>query len=209
LPILLGAASMAPATTLREAVQAAGPANGYDRWVELQTGEVYTGGLQIGPSFRPYSDQPWGEAGQDVRIVGNGAILDLQGQQILVSYCNNRLDIDDCVILGGGVRFRGYHPAHAEPVGSVRHVTFWRPHDYGVRMQNTGPGITVERNIIVDAIDTGLDFIYLTGIPSDWMPTGTSITGCVQSGSPVIHENWSYHEDPGDNLDPLAHFSFL
>ncbi len=199
------------ATTLREMYELAGPENGYDRYIELECGEIYTGGLQIGPSLRPYSDQLVGEPGQDVRIVGNGAILDLQGQRLCISYCNNRLDIDDCVVVGGDIRFRGldWVDPVGVPTGSVTHVTFYGPHDYGVRLFGTGPGITVERNLLVDAVDTGFDFIYTTGISSEWLTTGTSISGSVQVGWPLIMENWSYHTHPHDNLDPLAHFSFL
>ncbi len=203
MPVSIGA------TTLREAVQAAGPLNGYDRWVELETGVIYTGGLLVGPIFRPYSDSPYGPEGEDIRIVGNGAILDLQGGQICVSFCNNRLDIDDCVIVNGGVRWRGYHPHDLHPRGSVRNVTFWQPHDYALRAQNAGPGIELERNLIVDVIDTGWDYIYLTGIPSDWMPTGTGISLCITTASPLTRENWSYHSNAVANADPLTHFSFL
>jgi len=201
--------SVAEAATLREMFERAGPRDGYDRWVELETGVVYTGALLIGPIFLPYSDTPVGEAGQDVRIVGNGAILDLQGGQICVSYCNNRLDIDDCVIINGGVRFRGYQNQTVElhPAGTVRYITFWQPHDYGVRVQVESADVTVERNLIVDAVDTGSDFLYLTGVPSEWMPTGTSIS--LTLGPLDIRENWSFHTDPGTNADPLSHFTFL
>ena len=207
--LIILAPSAGAATTLREAVQAAGPANGYDRWVELETGVVYRGGLLNGPIFRPYSDTPFGPAGEDLRIVGNGAILDLQGGQICVSFCNNRLDIDDCVIINGGVRFRGYHPSDLHPVGSVRNITFWRPHDYAVRTQNTGPGIEIEDNLVVDVVDTGWDFIPNTGIPSEWMPTGTSISACITIAAPQMRDNWTFHTDPELNADPLTHFSFL
>lgn len=187
----------------------AGPREGYDRWVELETGVVYTGGLLIGPLFLPYSDTPVGEPGRDVRIVGNGAILDLRGAQICLSYCNNRLDIDDCIIINGGIRFRGYRSESVDlrPSGSVRQVTFWRPHDYGVRLQVENPDVVVERNLIVDAVNTGSDFLYLTGIPSEWLPTGSSVASGL--GASGIRENWSFHADSAANADPLSHFSFL
>jgi len=206
--LLLLLAGVAGATTLREAVQAAGPANGYDRWVELEPGRVYTGGLLIGPIFRPYSDQPWGPAGEDIRIVGNGAVLDLQGGRICISYCNRRLDISDCVIVDGDVRFRGYDPTGLMPSGSVSQVTFWRPQDYAVKVILGDCDVTVERNIVVDAVDTGWDFLYLTGIPSDWLPTGTSFTAGYGGGVSMT-ENWSYHSDPLINALPRRHFAFL
>ncbi|MCP4546380.1 MAG: hypothetical protein GY835_07935 [bacterium] len=200
---------LAGGITLREVVQSAGPANGYDRWVELETGVVYTGGLLIGPIFMPFSDKPNGPPGEDIRIVGNGAILDLQGGQICVSYCNNRLDIDDCVILNGGIRWRGYHPFALHPTGSARNITFYRPHDYALRARNAGPGIVLERNLIVDVVDTGRDFLIFSGMPSDWMPTGTGATFCITIAPPEARENWSWHSDRNLNIDPMTHFTFL
>jgi hypothetical protein len=56
------------------------------------------------------------EEGVDVKLVGNGAMIDLQGEQICMSYCSNRLDIEDCVIINGNIRFRGDNPHEsAEP----------------------------------------------------------------------------------------------
>ncbi len=206
--LILTLAAAGSATTLREMVDAAGPQGGYDRWVELEAGVTYTGGLLIGPIFLPYGAHPVGPPGEDVRIVGNGAILDLQGSQICVSYCNNRLDIDDCIIVNGGVRFRGYTPQGILPNGSVRQVTFWQPHDYAVRVYVGGLDVEIERNLIVDAVDTGPDFLFHTGIPSEWMPTGTNLSGGYEAPSP-FYENWSFHTDPVRNADPLAHFSYL
>lgn len=202
------------AITLREAFEVAGPAEGYDKYVVLQTGVTYTGGLLIGPLFSPIAYDLQGEEGQDVRIVGNGAILDLQGGQLCISYCENRLDIDDCIVIHGDIRFRGINTAQAVaiPTGSVRHVTFYAPEDYGIRLQGSGQGITLERNLVVDAVDTGWDYIYMSGISNSWLPTGTNISFSGQSGwygVPFVHENWSYHSDPVRNADPLAHFSRL
>ncbi len=212
--LTLLAAAPSPALTLKEAVDAAGPGGGYDKYVVLETGATYTGGLLIGPIFSPVSYLLEGAPGQDVRIVGNGAILDLQGQQLCISYCNNRLDLDDCVILNGNVRFRGMNndPHHVMPTGSVRYVTFYGPHDYGIRIQGAGAGITLERNLVVDALDTGCDYIYVNGISSSWLPTGTNISFSAQSGfygTPVVQRNWTYHTDPDLNAIPLSHFSRL
>lgn len=206
---LLTGLTVGEASTLREMYELAGPQGGYDKWIELETGVVYTGGLLIGPIFYPYSDTPVGESGQDVRIVGNGAILDLQGEQILISFCNNRLDIEDCVIINGGVRYRGYESIAGQlhPAGSVHQVTFWRPHDYGVRVRVDYASISIERNLFVDAVDTGSDYVYFSSIPSEWLPTGTSVSSTP--GSSDIRENWTYHTDPVINANPLAHFSFL
>ena len=202
------------AMSLRQAYETAGPGGGYAKYVVLETGVVYTGGLLIGPVLSSISYDLVGERGEDVCIVGNGAILDLRGEQICISYCENRLDITDCVVLNGNVRFRGINTADvvAMPRGSVRYCTFYRPHDYGVRLQGAGDGILIERNIVVDAVDTGSDFIYTTGIPGDWQPTGTNISASGQFGFygvPDMLENWTWHSDPVLNATPLAHFSFL
>jgi hypothetical protein len=209
--VVLTVAAPLGAVTLQEAFDRAGPRDGYDRWVELETGVTYTGGLQIGPSLWPHSDQLVGVPGCDVRIVGHGAILDLQGQQICLSYCANRLDLDDCVVLHGNIRFRGLtgDVVNLLPTGSIRHVTFYQPEDYGVRLQRCGAGILLERNLVVDAVDTGPDFIYTHGAAHDRLPTGTSYSGGVTEGAADVRENWSWHSDPQANADPLRHFSFL
>jgi len=204
----------AGALTLKEAVDASGPGGGYDTYVVLETGVTYTGGLLIGPILSSVTYLLEGTEGQDVRIVGNGAILDLQGQQLCISYCSNRLDIDDCVVLNGNIRYRGMNNSSYQvmPTGSVRHVTFYGPHDYGVRIQGAGEGITVERNLSVNARDTGYDYIYTNGISTSWLPTGTNFSFSAQMGFygvPVVQHNWSYHTDPEINAAPLSHFSLL
>jgi hypothetical protein len=195
--------------SLKQAYDQAPPAFGYQKYIVLETGVVYSGGLWLGGTFDRISAQFLGE-GEDVRIVGNGAILDLQGQEICMAYCNNRLDIDDCVILNGNIRFRGFDGGGYSllPQGSVRHITFYKPHDYGVRLFGCGSGILVRRNIIVDAVDTGPDFMFLTGYASDWLPTGASCALSLTAGFDVA-ENWSYHVDAAVNANPLRHFTML
>ncbi len=202
------------AMTLREAFEAAGPAGGYDKFVELETGVVYTGELLVGPIYDPLTWLLEGDPGLDVCIVGNGAILDLKGRQLCISYCENRLDISDCIILNGNIRFRGMNTADYQvmPHGSVRHVTFYATHDYGIRLQGAGAGILLERNLLVDAVNTGDDFIYTHGTSHEWLPTGTNVAFSIQAGFygiPTIHENWSYHSDPEVNGELLHHFSRL
>lgn len=208
-------AQAAPATTLNEAFEAAPAAGGYDRFMELDPGATYTGGLLIGRIYSPITNSfIMEEEGQDVKIVGNGAILDLQGEQICMSYCSNRLDIEDCIIINGNIRFRGDNNMGLplRPEGSVRFVTFHQPHDYGVRLQGAGAGILIERNIFVDVVDTGLDFVPSTGMAGPLLPTGTAVAASVQMGNygfPQIVENWTYFSNPNDNVVPLHHFSFL
>jgi len=211
----VGTAAMpVAALTLREAYEAAGPGSGYDKYVVLEPGTVYTGGLLIGPVLSPLTWELEGEAGVDVRIVGNGAILDLEGEQICISYCNQRLDIDDCIVLHGTIRFRGMQNTsfQVQPTGSVRHVTFYEPDGYGIRLQGTGGGVLLERNLLVDTRDTGRDCIHINGIPHEWLPTGANVCLSVQTGTygtPTVRENWSFHGDPGANADPLRHFLLL
>jgi hypothetical protein len=197
------------ATSLKEAYDLAGPAAGYARYLVLETGVTYSGGLWIGQTFNRVTAEFEGK-GADVRIVGNGAILDLQGQEICIAYCTNRFDIDDCVILHGDLKFRGYDGGDLNliPKGSVRHVTFYEPHDYGIRMFRAGAGVLLERNLVVDAVDTGWDFMFLSGIPSSWLPTGASFALSLQGGWNV-RENWSFHTDPAANADLARHFSML
>ena len=196
----------AQAITLKEAYEAAPAANGYDRYLELENGVTYIGGLLVGRIFSPVSNRfIMEEEGADVRIVGNGAVLDLQGEQICLSYCDKRMDISDCIIINGNIRFRGDNDPglSIRPTGSVKQVTFYQAHDYGVRLQGAGQGITVERNLIIDTQDTGLDYL---------IPTGTAIAASVQTGDygvPDVRENWTYYGDPDLNPIPLHHFSFL
>ncbi|MHC4942533.1 MAG: hypothetical protein ACYTG7_05875 [Planctomycetota bacterium] len=198
--------------TLKEMYDQAPALHGYDRYIELETGVVYTGGLYIGQTFNRITAEFQGR-GENVRIVGNGAILDLEGGEICISYCSHELSIDDCVILNGDIRYRGIEAGIYEyPTGFVRHVTFYRPHDYGVRIFAAGADISLEWNIIVDCQDTGGDFMYLNGNKNDWLPTGASIvfSGIIGTfGVPVVKDNWSYHTDPDVNADPLRHFTLL
>jgi hypothetical protein len=200
----------ASATTLKEMYDRAGPGGGYDKYIALETGVTYTGGLWIGGSFNRITSQ-FEHGGADVRIVGNGAILDLQGREICIAYCTNRLDIDDCVIINGDVRYCGYFDGgnYLVPEGSVRYVTFYQPHDYGVRLFGSGADVLVERCIVVDAVDTGPDFLHFSGVASNWLPTGSSFAISIQGGGIELYDNWSFHTDPKINIDPLRHFLFL
>ncbi len=200
--------------TLKEVYDTALPQNDYDKYLELETGEIYTGGLLIGKILSPFTHDLQGNEGLNVRIQGNGAILDLQGEEICISYCDNILDIEDCIIINGNVRFKGIDTSTlvGTPTGSVRFVSFYQPHDYGIRITGCGEGITIERNIVVDAIDTGNDYIFMTGISSDWLPTGSNIAPTGQSGFygfPLMIDNWSFFNDEETNNIPLKHFVLL
>lgn len=213
-PVVLGALWVAClpafATSLKQMYDSAPPGPGYDREIVLQTGVTYTGGLWMGKTFNRIAGEFEGPE-EDVRIVGNGAVIDLQGGSITFAYNSRRLDIEDCVILNGDVVFRGFEDATLQlvPQGSVRYVTFYKPQDYGVRLFGCGAGILIERNLVVDAVDTGGDFMFLTGELSPWLATGSSFSLSNESGVYDVFDNWSYHSIPFANTDPQRHFSIL
>ncbi len=78
-------------TQLRHAWAAAEAGDGYDKLVELDSLEVYTGGIFVSV-----------EGGINACIQGHGAILDLMASNIYVSGIGNHLDINGCVIMNGG-----------------------------------------------------------------------------------------------------------
>ncbi len=207
--ILLQPPSTLLADTLRGAFDAAGPGQGFDKLVILEPGRLYTGGLLVGPLLIPETGTFDSGKGLDLRIVGNGAVLDLKGGQICISYCDNRLEIEDCVVLNGNIRFRGmdWEPGHI-PQGRVDQVTFYAPHDYGVRIQGCGPGIVVQRNLFVDARDTGPDWVYHNAFPFEWIYTGLNVALSTY-GMAAIEDNWSFHGDEEINASSLHHFGFL
>lgn len=199
--------------TLEEVYDTAAPGNGYDRYIELETGVTYTGGLLLGGTFNRITAR-FEAGGEDVRIVGNGAILDLQGAEICLSYCNNRLDISDCVIINGNIRFRGYQNSEVEywPAGYVRNVTFYRPHDYGIRLLSCARDIELQSNLVVDALDTGPDFYFLSGISADLLPTGFAVSLSELPGwpdGPDIRHNWTWFSDPELNNLAQRHYALF
>jgi len=202
------------AISLKEAYQTASAAGGYDRYMELETGQIYTGGLLIGKVLDPVTYELSGYEGKDVRIEGNGAILDLQGEQICISYCENKLAIDNCIITNGNIRFRGMAQPDTTimPTGFVKYCTFYKTDDYGVRLQGAGDSITIERNIFVDAIDTGPGFIYTNGTSTPFIITGANVAISVfynTYGIPNLLDNWSFHTKPAVNTDSTRHFVAL
>jgi len=207
--VLLFCAAVFPGT-LKEMYDTALPGHGYDKVISLQTGALYEGGLYIGKTFNRITAQFDGHEGEDILIQGNGAVLDLRGGEICISYCSNRLDILDCVVINGDIRYRGMevHPQVFKPVGSVSHVTFYGPHDHGVRIYGCGDNILAERNIFVDAVDTGVDVICWSGSPTIWLPTGSNVAfSGLGYGFPTLKDNWSFHTDAAANKDPLRHFA--
>ena len=197
--------------TLKEAYEVAIAQGEYDKYLVLETGVTYTGGLLIGKIYDPNITDLSGPEGLNVNIQGNGAILDLEGEQICISYCSNKLDIDNCIIINGNIRYRGTNNSLGVeiPTGCVQYCTFYEPHDYAIRLQGAGGNITLERSIFVDAVNTGDDFTYLTGIPMEWLPTGANVAISIFYGTygiPNLLDNWSYHSDEVINADSTKHF---
>ena len=210
----LSLAVAAAATTLQAAFEAAPAQDGYDRYLELETGVTYHGGLLIGVTWDDDRQLFLPEPGVDVKIVGNGAILDLQGQEICVSFCSNRLDVEDCIVVDGGLRFRGNADPATDrtPEGSVRYCTFYRPRDFAVRLPGAGTGVLIERNIVVDPVDTGLDAVVWSGLAGPNLPTGIAVGLSVQTGMygvPTVLDNWTWFSDPDLNGDPLYHYGYF
>lgn len=198
-------------TSLKQMYETASNMGEYDKYLVLETGETYTGGLLIGKIFNPIIADLTGPDGLDVRIEGNGAILDLEGEQICISYCNNKLDIDNCIIINGNIRYRGINNTLGSeiPTGYVEYCTFYQPHDYAIRLQGAGSDIRIERNIFMDAVNTGDDFTYLNGSPLEWLPTGSNVAISIFYGTygvPTLVDNWSYHSDEEINAIDENHF---
>ncbi|MCF7920241.1 MAG: right-handed parallel beta-helix repeat-containing protein [Candidatus Cloacimonetes bacterium] len=198
------------AMSLQQAYELAQSQGIYDRYLILETGVIYTGGLLIGKTLNPLSNTLEGQEGENVFIDGNGAILDLQQTELTISYCQNRLDIQDCIIINGDVHFRGESQLfQAKPEGSISYCTFYNNDDYGFRFMGTGDGVELNHNIFADALETGDDYTYLTGFSMEWIPTGINVAISGQGGYPDIHDNWSWFSDEETNQDSLFHFAVL
>lgn len=202
------------AISLREFYQNAPASENFDKYLSLENGETYTGGLIIGQLLNIETFELDGSDGENVKIVGNGAILDLQGEEISISYCDNVLEISDCVIINGSIRFRGIATDDITvfPTGNISYNTFYNCHDYAVRLQGCAEGITIERNIAVNSVDTGRDFVYVSGASTDWLPTGVNyaLSGQVGLyGTPEVIDNFSYFTRENFNSDLLKHFTGL
>jgi hypothetical protein len=132
--------------TLQSVYDAAGPQGGYTKYLQLDAGATYTGGLVI-------------PAGDIVCIKGNGATIDLQTSTIQIQGKGLRLDVDHCIIRNGGLASAGYAQGALSFLGSSGNVinnTFYG-NTIGIRVYATGPGaVTVMDNIIVWSSVTGL-----------------------------------------------------
>jgi hypothetical protein len=144
--LLLLPVTVGHAVTLQSVYDAAGPREGYTKYLELDAGTNYTGGLTI-------------PAGDIVCIKGNGATLDLQTATIQIQVKGTKLDMDHCVVKNGGLASAVYTQGALNFVGSSGNVvnnTFYG-NTIGIRVYATGPGaVTVMSNIIAWSSVTGL-----------------------------------------------------
>jgi hypothetical protein len=136
----------ASAATLQSVYDAADPQAGYTKYLQLDAGATYTGGLTV-------------LASDMVCIKGNGATLDLQTSTIQIQGKGARLDVDHCVIKNGGLASAGYAEGALSFVGSSGSVvnnTLYG-NTVGIRVYSTGPGaVTVINNVVVRSSFTGL-----------------------------------------------------
>jgi len=198
------------AVSLQEIYDGSGAQGNYDRYLVLETGVIYTGGLWIGKTLNPQTNHLEGIEGEDVFIEGNGAILDLEGSELTISYCNNRLDIQDCIIINGDVHYRGESELfQAKPIGEVSYCTFYNNDDYCFRFMGTGEDIELHHNIFSNARETGDEYTYLTGFSMEWIPTGINVAISGQGGLPYFRDNWSWFSDEIANADSLRHIAVL
>lgn len=211
LSVLFAAVSLW-SVSLQDAYRTASAGMGYSHLVQLSPGQVYTGGLLLGKVLDPIRMELEGTDAGDVCIQGNGAVIDLQGEQLGTLFNTDRLDISDAVIINGSVRFVGVDNGtfQQEPTGSVTYCTFYQPQDFGVRLQGAGNAVNVQRNIVVDAVETGPDYAYANGFSFVTIPTGGSFSGDITAmDPPPFYENWSFHSVEPTNRDSLRHFNFL
>jgi len=137
--LLLLPVTAARTATLQSVYDAAGPQGEYTKYLQLDGGATYTGGLTI-------------PEGDIVCIKGNGTTIDLQTSTIQILGKGLKLDVDHCIIKNGGLASAGYTQGALSFVGSSGNVinnTFYG-NTLGIRIYSTGPGaVTVMNNIIV------------------------------------------------------------
>lgn len=136
--------SLVFSTTLQDMYDNATAGTGFDRIIELESGVTYTGGLEVDGAT---------DGAASLKIIGNGAILDMEGEKLFFGNTGKSFDIKDLAVINGFFHFSGQS---AQPNGIVKFVTFYNPISYGVKMEQVGGDkITLERNIVVGATDTG------------------------------------------------------
>ena len=123
------------AETLQQAYQNAAPGLGYGRLIILDPSTVYTGGLSI--------------VNEKIGIKGQGAIIDLGGDAIVVSG-RATIDLDACVIINGG---RGLS-LHGSVTTLVTNCTFYG-NQIGIRCFSETGMIEVVNTILSNSSQYG------------------------------------------------------
>jgi hypothetical protein len=127
------------AATLQEVYNAAQPGLGYDKILELHRDSIYSGGLAI--------------LDEKVGIKGHGAIIDLQGNSIIVTG-NSTIDLDACVVINGTYGIDAQDDVQA----LITHCTFYN-NQVGIHFMSESGSIEV--------INTILSSNYQYGFASD------------------------------------------
>lgn len=169
---------------LQEVFDNASSGSGYDKYIELDPTEVYTGAFTVDGA----EDDP----DMAIKIEGNGAVIDMEGETLIYANVSKPLIIEDCVIMNGQIRLYGneYHPLYGtlpQPKATIEYVTFYKSHDYAIRILTAGSGITINRNIIHSTQPQG------SAHPN--LPEGPAIAFSLFPmfyGSPAVTDNWSY-----------------
>ncbi|MBN1969210.1 MAG: hypothetical protein JXR48_08295 [Candidatus Delongbacteria bacterium] len=169
--VLLGYLSL-KALTLKEVYDSSSSGNGYEKYIILENGGDYYGGLYLN-----------GVDAVNTAIIGNGAKIYLENDSIVFSNTDKRLDITDCFLIYGGIYYIG---ETVIPKGEISYCTFYEPYHYGVNLKYCGTGIAIKRNIVVNAIEDGGSFTTPTGI-------NFVFSNKEQFGFPDINENWSFN----------------
>jgi len=135
--------------TLQEVYDAAGPNGQYTKYLVLDAGVTYTGGLIV-----PSTDRAC--------IKGNGAILDLQTSTIQMQGMGAKLDIDHCVIKNGCLPSSEYSEGALSYIGCSGRVlnnTFYG-NTIGIRIYLTGQdSVVVMNNIFAHNSVAGVLFL--------------------------------------------------
>ena len=118
------------ATTLQDIYNTAQPALGYDRLIILERHSIYTGGLSI--------------TDESIGIKGNGAIIDLQGGNIMVTG-TSVIEIDRSIIINGSSGLF----AQDEVTARITHCTFYH-NDIGIHFMSESGMIEVVNTILAN-----------------------------------------------------------
>ena len=158
------------ATSLRDMFDAAGPANGYDKYVVLEPGVIYTGeiGVYEGAVF----------------IKGNGAIVDLQGGVGLWVYADESypasLEIEYLTISNGAYNGLTYNGTSS---GNVINCNFIN-NDFGIQIQDN-VSLTIRNSNFINSSSYG---IAMRGMTTSFDISYSNFWGNV-SGCGGFNEN--------------------